>query len=41
MGLEQGPALVEGDGILEGRLAGLQLADNALELGEGLLEGEC
>ena len=40
MGLEQRAALVQLDGLLQRRLARLQLADDAFQLSQGLLEGE-
>ena len=33
-------ALVDGDRILQGHIAALEAADDVLELGQGLLEGE-
>src|SRR5665213_949605 len=40
MGLEGGAALIDGDRPLQLRFAGLQLGDDLLQFGQGLLEGE-
>lgn len=40
MGLQQGASLVEGDGVLQRRLAALELPDNALQLGKRLFKGK-